>query len=319
MRIALAIAILTVFVAGLSAGQDAFFGTKSNESSVIQKYQESGDVALVLEPRLTDVQSARQLASRAAEILIELNDLPNLTPELVKLRQAASFAAEFMKGDCYDLATCKVNSVVTLREKVKIPPPEGLVYVRKYKNVDEMPPFVARLFQKEADKRFDGSPQGLTIQGRFIAIIVPEYHSALEDIFAHELVHAYITLACPKVLPHWFQEGAAVYFSTGTSKRLHYKVGENKIVETTLPEDYKRNLFSFQYIENQAGKDGLYEFVRKSVMTGDVDSRSALGLDPAEPPAERKYGRLVVPAIVAAFILVIALIIYMIRHDGEWG
>ena len=120
--------------------------------------------------------------------------------------------AAFAGAQVVDLRTCQVSSVVTLREGVKIPPPTQSVLVKTFKR-DALP---------NALKPILGNPgvTGVTISGRYVAIINTGFSDEQRDILRHELVHAYITLASPKPLPFWFQEGSAVYFSTDEGRKL---------------------------------------------------------------------------------------------------
>jgi hypothetical protein len=88
------------------------------------------------------------------------------------------------------------------------------------------------------------------------------------------------------------------------------------MVQVTIPEDYKRKLYSFQYLEQKVGKQKLYEFVRHSVETGNVDTRKALGLGPRTQP--RKSPPILLFIIVGVVILA-AIIWYAWRHDDGWA
>ena len=62
---------------------------------------------------------------------------------------------------------------------------------------------------------------GVTIDGRYIAILQTEFRKEYEDILGHELVHAYVSLVSPKPLPFWFQEGGAVHLSMGKGRKFY--------------------------------------------------------------------------------------------------
>lgn len=242
----------------------------------------TGQIEQVKNPVFTDQKTARNFAVTCSKLVKELDSAGILPGEYLQLRQDAALAAEFLTGETYLLSTSNINSVVTLRRTVKIPPPDGFIYVKKYRSIESMPPEVSDVFHRLSTS--DGAKvQGVTIRGRYIAMLNSEYQSQYADNLAHEMVHAYITLVSPSELPKWFQEGAAVYFSIGTDNRFYTKKGDMRIAQVTIPEDYKRKLYTFQHIEEQIGKPKLYAFVRKSVVTGDVDARSALGLKPAQP------------------------------------
>jgi hypothetical protein len=266
-------------------------------------------------PNFIDKAAARTFASDCRKIVSEIDSLPAISSDLATVRTRAALAAEFLTGDVYLLSTSKIKSVVRLRDWVKIPPPSGYIYVKKYKTTSDMPPEVADAFQILTGSE-DANVRGVTMCGRYIALIEGEYHDELEDNLAHEMVHAYITVASPKPLPLWFQEGTAVYFSTGQDSRLYGNTGDPKVVIATLPEDYKTRLHSLQYIENKVGRKKLYDFVRESVETGNVDPRKALGLAPAEAPkAEKKASSSVVIFIMVGAIILGVVIWFIIRRD----
>lgn len=282
----------------------------------LQRIIESGEIGQVTNPVFVDEQQARQFAKKCAGVVAELDVVGPLPGNYALLRRQAVLAAEFLTGELYMLDNCKAPSVVKLREQVKIPPPGGFVYVKKYAGASSMPPEVADVFSGLSGSE-ETNVRGVTIQGRYIALLDSKYPTETADNLSHEMVHAYITLACPKDLPRWFQEGAAVYFSTGRDSKLYGNVGDPKMVEMTLPEDYKTKLYSFQYIERTAGKEKLYEFVRRSVETGRVEPRKALGLGPRHA-VERKSP----PVALFIGLGVIALLVigwFVWRHDSGWA
>jgi hypothetical protein len=245
----------------------------------LSRLVDSGQAEQLKDPVFTDRNAARQFAKTCSKVVSELDSIGLLPADAAELRRLAALEAEFLTGDTYSLSTSDIKSVVTLRKLVKIPPPDGLVYVKRYSSMSAMPPDVAEVFRRLAPGE-NARVRGVTIQGRYIALLDAEYKEELADNLAHEMVHAYITLVSPTDLPRWFQEGAAIYFSAGTETRFYSKVGDPKMTQVTIPEDYKRKLYSFQHIEKKIGREKLYEFVRKSVLTGNVDTRAALGLGP---------------------------------------
>ena len=266
-------------------------------------------------PVFTDKKAAVRFARDCANVVAELDKVVPLPQAYTQLRKDAALAAEFLGGDTYLLATSNVGSVVKLRELVKIPPPPGFVYVRKYASKSSMPPEVAEVFAELADS--EGSKvRGVTINGRYIALLETEFHNELVDNLSHELVHSYLMLAARTDLPKWFQEGAAVYFSTGRESGLYFKTGDPRIKEVTIPEDYKRKLYSFQYIEDKAGREKLFAFIRKSVETGRVEPPMALGLgQERRPPRHRLWPMLLIVAGIAAALVITWLIF---RRDEGW-
>lgn len=294
------------------AAQDAVI----SECPTLARIYESGRMDQIRSPYFEDREAAKKFAAECKKVVAELDSVGHLPPEYAELRTRAALTAEFLTGDAYLLSTSKVKSVVKLREWVKIPPPSGFVYVKKYPDKSAMPDEVADVFE-----RLKGSEpadvRGATIYGRYIALLEGEYHDELEDNLAHEMVHAYITLVSPSPLPLWFQEAAAVYFSTGKESKLYGKTGDPKMVQMTIPEDYKRKLYSLKYVESKVGRKKLFEYVKESVETGNVDSRKALGLsseqviedDQSPPYAILIGGGVIILAVIGWAVL---------RRDRGW-
>jgi hypothetical protein len=251
----------------------------------------------------TDRAAARRFADDCAKVVDELSRFPGLPPEYEQLGAQAAMAAEFLKGDTYTLSTAQISSVVTLRKSVKIPPPAGFVYVREYSSQASMPPVVRQAFVS-LTRTDNAHVEGVTIHGRYIALMKSDFHRELEDNLAHEMVHAYLTLACKGPLPTWFQEAAAVYFSLGEDSRYYNKTNDPAVIkDMRLPEDYKGNLHLFQYLEDKVGKDKLYEFIREAVRTGNPDARTALGLKAPGPKEQPRVVR--IPVVPIAFVVIV--------------
>jgi len=268
-------------------------------------------------PNFSDQKSARAFADECAKIVNELDAAGHLNPHHLAIRHQAALAAEFLKGDCYLLSTSNIKSVVQLRDEVKIAPPPGFIYVRKYPSTDAMPSEVTASWET-LDQSTESTVRGVTLQGRYIALLESEYHDELEDNLAHEMVHAYITLACPKALPIWFQEAAAVYFSTGKASKLYGKTGDPNMVKMVIPEEYKRKFYSFKYIEEKVGQEKLFSYVKNAVETGDVDARKVLGIETAtQKPRNSSHLWFFIGAGAAAVILTVWLISYFRNSWAE--
>ncbi|MDO8587440.1 MAG: hypothetical protein Q7T82_10400 [Armatimonadota bacterium] len=280
----------------------------------------AGKLDQIRDPVFTDRQAAARFASDCRKVAEELSRFPALPPEYAELRDRAALAAEFLTGETHVLSTSNIGSVVKLREEVKIPLPAGLVYVRRYASQSSMPPIVQAVFARV--KRSDKShTQGVTITGRYIALIRSEFHGENHDTLSHEMVHAYLHLASSGHLPEWFHEGAAVYFSLGRESKLYNKFEDPAIIkEMRVPEDYKSDLRSLQFIENKIGRAKLYEFVRRAVETGNPDPRAALGLKPPAPEVVEEpsgISRLTLAALIGAGVLAAAVIAWVVwrRED----
>jgi hypothetical protein len=224
----------------------------------------------------------------------------------------------FEGAQAMDLAKSKVPSVVALREVVKIPPPDVPVLVKTFRR-DSLPPALRPAFPKP-------EVSGVTIAGRYVAIIETEFTKEYDDILAHELVHAYITLASPGPLPVWFQEGSAVHFSIDKGWKFYGKPSDNQTGVTIgrkveLPEFYKNKLQNFHFLMEKVGKAEFYKWYREAVMTGNVDARPLLGLKPDEKPkAFRRPVPIWAIALVAAAVVGISAVGYlaMRRERDIW-
>jgi len=207
-----------------------------------------------------------------------------------------------------------VSSVVTLRDKVGIPAPTEAVLVKVFDR-KKLP----RVLQEAFDRP---GMVGVTINGRYIAILRTELHDEYADTLRHELVHAYITLASPEPLPLWFQEGSAVRFSMGKDWKFYGQPSKDQvgvIVGKTveLPNDYKQKLQSFNYLMETVGEKKFYDWYKVAVETGDVDTRTLLGLGPVREQPQQRHAiwvYVVVGAIVLG-ILVAALISWKRESD----
>ncbi|MCE5323035.1 hypothetical protein LLG46_06945 [bacterium] len=230
----------------------------------------------------------------------------------------AALDEAFKGAQQIDLATSQVPSVVKLRDVVKIPPPTQSVLVKTFKR-DSIPPVLTQAF-------VNPNVSGVTIAGRYVAIIQTNLTKEYNDVLSHELVHAYISLACPKPLPFWFQEGAAVHFSTDKTRKFYGQPSKDqtgvmigKTVE--LNETYKQKLQSFHFMIEKAGDKKFNKWFREAVMTGTVDPRPLIGLgdSPSAQPSPNKHLPIwLIAAIAGIVIIVIAIGIYAARRDDGY-
>ena len=96
--------------------------------------------------------------------------------------EAAALDAAFKGAQVVDLRTSQAPAVVTLRTVVKIPPPAEPVLVKTFSR-EQLPPVLRPVFSKPG-------VAGVTICGRYIAIIRTELVKEYRDTLGHELVHA---------------------------------------------------------------------------------------------------------------------------------
>lgn len=192
---------------------------------------------------------------------------------------------KFYKGLDYEwvnLETTRYSTIVKLREKVKIPPPEGFVYIRYFPDKESLPSAIQPVFRREGAK-------GATIFGRYIAILKEKgIEPAKEELqkrvlpktLYHELVHAYINSVLGLKrdrLPIWFHEGCAIYFSKSGGMESTI-IKEPKIDGLTYitvvnfsPEDYGNYELVFNFLEDKLGKKRFYELIKKVVEEARVD------------------------------------------------
>ena len=163
-----------------------------------------------------------------------------------------------------DLRTSKVPSVVTLRDEIKIPPPSTLVLVKTFKRGQP-----ARCDQ--ARVREPGCGRCHHIRQVCRHPRYPLQERIRDDVLCHELVHAYITMASPKPLPFWFQEGSAVIFPPTRSKSSTEDLPPGKVGvlvghTVEVADSYKQKLESFHYMIEKAGKKRFYKWYRNTVL-----------------------------------------------------
>jgi len=228
-------------------------------------------------------------------------------------------ASAFKSAQVVDLRTSEVSSVVTLRNVVKIPPPSEPVLVKVFKG-ENLPPVLIPAFSKPG-------VNGVTIEGRYVAILQTEFHKEYEDILRHELVHAYVSLTSPEPLPFWFQEGGAVFFSSGKGRKFYGHPSKTEVGVTVgrvvdLDPTYKQKLQSFNYLIEKAGKKRFHEWYRNAVVTGVVDASTLLERGPSAPRSEQILGKRL-PAwlwVVGAIVVIVVALIgfYAARREAGY-
>lgn len=239
-------------------------------------------------------------------------------PALAQTMDTSSLDSAFAGARTVDLTTSSNHSVQTLRDIIGIPAPREPVLVKTFRR-DRMPEALRPAFE---------TPQvsGVTIHGRYIAIIHTEFSKEYDDILSHELVHAYITLASPKPLPLWFQEASAVHFSIDKGSKFYGKPAEDQVGvmvgrKIELPEYYKNKLQNFHFLIEKVGKPRFYEWYRQAVVSGVVDARPLLGLERGTSrPAPRSTIPVWAFAVGAGIVLAVSIAGYyaMKRERDIW-
>lgn len=231
----------------------------------------------------------------------------------------SSLDAAFQGAQKVNLATSKVPSVVKLREVVKIPPPTSPVLVKTFKK-ESLPDVLHPAFANPGI-------MGVTIRGRYVAILHTEFPKEYEDVLSHELVHAYITQVSPKPLPFWFQEGSAVHFSTDKGWKFYGKPSDKQVGVLegrvmNLTDTYKQKLQSFHFMIDQEGEKKFDKWYRDAVMTGTVEPRTLLGLPPkavTAASAPRASFKPWLGALVGVVVMVVMVAGYFaVKRDGDF-
>ncbi len=226
----------------------------------------------------------------------------------------------FEGAEVVDLATSNVPSVVKLRDGVKLAPPHQKVLVKSFEdgNIPDV------LYPIIGDQKI----RGVTINGKYVVVKDTEYEKEYNDVLAHELVHAYITLISPRKLPFWIQEGSAVHFSTDKKRKFYGKTVEGKtgVLQgkvAEIPQDYKDKLHNFHYLIEKAGKDRFYEWYRYTIETGDVDATTLLGVggtsDEVKEEDETGISVWIVVAGIGVIMVVSVIGIYAAKKQMENG
>ena len=177
-----------------------------------------------------------------------------------------------------DLAQSKDPGVVFLRDTLRWPAPPGLVFIRSYDSLDDMPSFVRSGFQRS-------NTQGVTLGCRYIALkrrwdrVNQSLPSPFDKrILSHELTHAYInsTLGPRRhQLPLWFHEAMAAYAS-GTGNLEHdidVSLGPGGIETTSYedPVDYQTYALVFRYLRHHWGRKPFHHCLRECLLQASVE------------------------------------------------
>jgi len=198
--------------------------------------------------------------------------------------QGTALEEAFAGSSLVDMRTSRAKPVVTLRDRYGIPPPSETVRVKVFDR-DKLPASIQPAFANK-------NVRGVTIGGRYIAILRTDFAEEYHDILDHELVHAYIWLAAPKELPFWFHEASAVFFSTNKTVSFYGKStdtpGEMRGKTTELTDVYKQKLQNFRFLTEYVGEDKFRKWYANAVMTGDVSARPLLGLSEKLPDEDVK-------------------------------
>ena len=231
---------------------------------------------------------------------------------------SSALNAAFVGARIVDLRTSRVSSVVTLRDKVGIPAPSTPVLLKVFDR-KSLPPVLRSIF---ADPR----KAAVTIDGRYVAVIRTELHDEYDDLVRHELVHAYITLASPKPLPLWFQEGSAVHYSMGKDWKFYGQPSRDQVgvvvgKTVELPEDYKQKLQTFNYIMQTCGEKKFNAWYKEAVESGNVDPRPLLGLEKNGNPRidrRREVRELILGVLATVVVFGVVFLAYFSSKRSDY-
>ena len=165
-----------------------------------------------------------------------------------------------------NLATIQDPAVISLREKVGIPPPPGYVFLRFYYTRQAMPDLLQRSF-------LNPDVRGVTIFTRYVAVLADksDLHSkTLPKTISHELVHAYLKsvqgVKDLDAFPLWFDEGMATHFSGSSIPSCVYSdYGSGTLTScSTSPQDYQQYAANFDFLEAKLGQARFLQLVKQS-------------------------------------------------------
>ncbi len=227
-----------------------------------------------------------------------------------------------------DLATDKDPALLSLQQKVGIPPPPGYVYMRFYYSPQAMPDLVRQAFENPDVK-------GVTIFTRYVAVLVDQsdlHARSFPKTVTHELVHAYLKsvkgVGNLEAFPLWFDEGMATHFSGSSIPSCVYSdYGSGTLTScSSSPQDYQQYAANFDFLEAKLGQARFLQLLKKSFDDMDPSMlylQAGFSTYPAfaERAMEWRHRRdfITKTAIAAACIvpLVIGLLIYFWRAGRE--
>ncbi|MFC1762704.1 hypothetical protein ACFL6U_11585 [Planctomycetota bacterium] len=162
--------------------------------------------------------------------------------------------------------------------------PEGIIFLRWYASVNQMPSPIREAFALDAQTR------AVTFLSRYVALLDEEGMSSppeavrskrLQQVLGHELIHVALNTALGSdafTMPRWFHEGCAISFSgthggqalaalTDTPSGLRFVT-----YHWNLPPDYQSYERCFQYLKHRLGTDAFYQQLSQSIQQRSVSS-----------------------------------------------
>ena len=157
-----------------------------------------------------------------------------------------------------DFAKSGIRVLRVLREELRLPPPAGHAVVRLFEPDDPMP--------RPLHEFHTNSPEaaGASFGGPYIAVFQTD--GALDEIIAHELVHAYLGTVMGTAaagLPDWFHEGIALSLSRTPPQAV--AGGANDLRLTTLTAQYREYKHVFDRVEARFGRERYLAVLRDCI------------------------------------------------------
>ena len=165
-----------------------------------------------------------------------------------------------------NLATSKDPALLSIRQKVGIPPPPGYVFMRLYFTRQAMPDLLKLSFQNP-------DVRGVTIFTRYVAVLADKSNQqskTLPKTISHELVHAYLKsvqgIRDLDAFPLWFDEGMATHFSGSSIPSCVYTdYGTGTLTSCTAsPQDYQQYAANFDFLEARFKQARFLQVLKQS-------------------------------------------------------
>jgi len=227
-------------------------------------------------------------------------------------------------------------AVRILRDELKIPQPEGYLYVWMYPSRESLPPELKPAFANP-------NVQGVTILTRYVVVLdnvdgegnLADFQRRVRSsIFSHEFVHAYVKsyLGPDKGtrLPRWYDEGLAIYLSGSSepSSLVYYDEDGRKVKLHYATRDYALYRDTFAFLEQAYGREVFMDLIRRSLLEEnpallyqglEIGSEADLFARVKQAQARRGLTRLgyAVGGMSAAALLVFALARVLRRKGPE--
>lgn len=165
-------------------------------------------------------------------------------------------------------------AVRILRDELKIPQPEGYLYIWMYPSRESLPPELKPVFANP-------NVQGVTILTRYVVVLdnvdgegdlADFQYKVRSSIFSHEFVHAYVKsfLGPDKGtrLPRWYDEGLAIYLSGSSepSSLVYYDENGRRVKLHYATRDYALYRDTFTFLEQAHGREAFMKLIRRSLL-----------------------------------------------------